>query len=105
MDVAGALAVLACFGEVLNKVRIFQFEFGGSKAAARTYLRDFWHIIAKLAFGIHRITPLDLQLIHKCKAANEVFTTPFLAYQPNLSFQLAALYVALGIFTHKMTKY
>lgn len=47
IDVAGELAVIACFGEVLNKVRVFQFEFGGCNVDTRTYSRDIWDVITQ----------------------------------------------------------
>lgn len=85
IDVEGhEMAVLAGFGEVLNKVRVFQFEFGGCNVDTRTYFRDFWDFFTKRGFFIYRITPLGLQQINKYKEADEVFTTTnFLAYQPN----------------------
>ena len=43
IDVEGhELDVLKGFGELIKKVRLIQFEFGGTNIDSKTYLRDFW---------------------------------------------------------------
>lgn len=83
IDVEGhEMAVLNGFGETLNKVRVFQFEFGGCNVDTRTYFRDFWDFFTQRGFTIYRITPLGLQHIDKYREADEVFTTTnFLAHR------------------------
>ena len=74
IDVEGnEFKVLAGIGEFIRKIRLIQFEFGGSNIDTRTYFRDFWNYFNKYDFSIYRITPQGLLFISKYWEMDEVF--------------------------------
>ena len=74
IDVEGnELKVLEGIGEFIKKIRLIQFEFGGSNVDTRTYFRDFWNYFNEYSFSIYRITPQGLLFISKYWEMDEVF--------------------------------
>jgi FkbM family methyltransferase len=58
LDVEGhELSVLAGAKEVLNRIELVQFEFGGGNIDSKTYFQDFWYFFKNLNFDIYRLTP------------------------------------------------
>ncbi len=58
LDVEGhELSVLIGAKEVLNRVQIIQFEFGGGNIDSKTYFQDFWYFFTDLEFDLFRLTP------------------------------------------------
>ena len=53
IDVEGhELDALEGFGDLIKKVRLIQFEFGGCNIDTRTYFQDFWYyFMAKRFFN------------------------------------------------------
>ena len=57
IDVEGhELAVLEGFGDLINRVKLIQFEFGGCNIDTRTFFQDFWYYFTEKDFLIYRIT-------------------------------------------------
>ncbi len=78
IDVEGhEIDVLEGFGNLLNKIGIIQFEFGGSNIDTRTYFQDFWYLFKdkKYDFSIYRIAPNGLIPITKYLESDEYFST------------------------------
>jgi FkbM family methyltransferase len=78
IDVEGhELDVLKGFGNLLDKIGIIQFEFGGSNIDTRTYFQDFWYLFKdkKYDFTIYRISPNGLIPITKYLESDEYFST------------------------------
>jgi len=74
IDVEGhELSVLEGIGEFIKKIKLIQFEFGGSNIDTRTYFKDFWIFFNKHDFTIYRITPFGLLYISKYWEMDEVF--------------------------------
>jgi hypothetical protein len=69
LDVEGhELSVLTGGKEMLKKIQLVQFEFGGSNIDARTYFQDFWYFFADqtLISGVcHQGGPLELSSIQR----------------------------------------
>ena len=85
IDVEGnELDVLEGMGKYINKIRLIQFEFGGTNIDTRTYFKDFWNYFNKHNFSIYRITPKGLLYIYKYWEMDEVFlTTNYIAFNKN----------------------
>ena len=78
IDVEGhELDVLEGFGNLLDKIGIIQFEFGGTNIDTRTYFQDFWYLFKdkKYNFTIYRIAPNGLIPITKYVESLEYFST------------------------------
>jgi FkbM family methyltransferase len=78
IDVEGhELDVLEGFGNLLDKIGIIQFEFGGTNIDTRTYFQDFWYLFKdkKYDFSIYRIAPNGLIPINKYVETDEYFST------------------------------
>ena len=78
IDVEGhELWVIEGFGNLLDKIGIIQFEFGGSNIDTRTYFQDFWYLFKdkKYDFSIYRIAPNGLVPITKYLESDEYFST------------------------------
>lgn len=74
IDIEGhELDALIGFGDMIRKVRVFQFEFGGGNVDTRTYFQDFWYLFQKHNFEIYRITPLGLVRIEAYREHDEFF--------------------------------
>jgi len=81
IDVEGhELDVLNGGMEILSKVKLIQFEFGGANIDTRTYFQDFWYFFQQNSFDVFRITPNGVKQIHYYLEEDEYFkTTNFLA--------------------------
>jgi FkbM family methyltransferase len=74
IDVEGhELAVLRGFGELARRVKLFQFEFGGTNIDTRTFFSDFWYFFLEQDFSLYRLTPRGLLLIPSYQEAHECF--------------------------------
>lgn len=76
IDVEGhELDVLLGGLEIIDKVSIIQFEFGGCNIDTRTYFQDFWYFFKQHDFSLYRITKTGPQLISTYSEADEYFST------------------------------
>ncbi|CDZ49358.1 FkbM family methyltransferase [Neorhizobium galegae] len=76
LDIEGAeLEALKGFGEAINFVRVFQFEFGGTNIDSRTFFQDFFYFFTKHDFKLFRISPLGPVPIPEYSENEEVFLT------------------------------
>jgi FkbM family methyltransferase len=86
LDIEGneLLALEGC-GDLINKIKVIQFEFGGCNIDSRTYFQDFWYFFAERNFTINRVTPYGLVNISEYSEIEEHFrTTVFLASNNNI---------------------
>ena len=75
IDVEGyELMVLRGFGEVIRKVRVLQFEFGGTNIDTKVFFRDLWRFFEEAGFDLYRITPLGVMRIEGYHEREECFT-------------------------------
>lgn len=86
IDVEGhEMGVLKGVGDLITKIRLIQFEFGGCNIDTRSFFQDFWYFFSKQNFDVYRITPVGLYKIKKYREAYEVFaTTNYLCLNKNL---------------------
>ena len=76
IDVEGhELDILEGFGDLIQNVRLIQFEFGGCNIDTRTFFQDFWYFFAEKEFLIFRITPRGPLLIKNYSEKDEHFLT------------------------------
>lgn len=76
LDVEGhELDVLNSGPEILERVRVVQFEFGGCNIDTRTYFRDFWSLFSERGFRLHRLGPRGLSELTRYREHDEVFRT------------------------------
>jgi FkbM family methyltransferase len=76
IDVEGwELSVLQGFGELINNMRVIQFEFGGSNIDTRTFFQDFWYFFKGLNFALYRITPNGILPMREYSEHDEFFST------------------------------
>ena len=76
IDVEGwELNVLQGFGDLINNMRVIQFEFGGSNIDTRTFFQDFWYYFKDRNFAIYRITPNGILPIREYSEHDEFFST------------------------------
>jgi len=76
IDVEGwELNVLEGFGDLINNIRVIQFEFGGANINTRTYFQDFWYFFKDHNFSIYRITPNGILPIRDYTEHDEFFST------------------------------
>jgi hypothetical protein len=74
LDVEGhEMDALQGAGQLLNGVRVVQFEFGICHIDTRTYFRDFWDFLTGLGFRIHRLGPNGLRALDQYSERDEVF--------------------------------
>lgn len=81
LDVEGhELDVLAGAGQILGKVSVVQFEFGGCNIDTRTYFQDFYNLFRDAGFRVFRLTPRGPLEVESYGEADECFqTTNYLA--------------------------
>ena len=81
IDVEGhELSVLKGFGELLESVKLIQFEFGGCNIDTRTFFQDFWYFFCSRNFSIYRITPCGPAIVSRYMEIDEFFAaTNFVA--------------------------
>ena len=86
LDIEGhELSALKGMGKLVEKIKIFQFEFGGCNIDTRTFFKDFFYFFTEKGFRIYRITPLGAQLIPYYKETDEFFsTTNYIALNGNM---------------------
>jgi FkbM family methyltransferase len=86
IDVEGhELDVLEGFGDLIQKVRLIQFEFGGCNIDTRTFFQDYWYYFTEKEFLIFRITPRGPLLIKNYSEKDESFlTTNYIALNTKL---------------------
>lgn len=76
IDVEGhELCVLHGFGELINNVRIIQFEFGGCNIDTRTYFQDFWYFFKDREFSLYRVSPAGPVRLDSYHESDEFFST------------------------------
>lgn len=76
LDIEGhEYSALSAFGEALDYVSVFQFEFGGCNIDTRTFFKDFWDFFTKNGYNLFRITPLGLQRLKVYSETDEYFRT------------------------------
>jgi FkbM family methyltransferase len=74
IDVEGyELMVLRGFGEAIRKVRVLQFEFGGTNIDTKVFFRDLWCFFEEAGFDLYRITPLGVMRIEHYNERDELF--------------------------------
>lgn len=74
IDVEGyELKVLQGFGSVIKKVRVIQFEFGGTNIDTKVFFRDLWGFFQANDFELYRITPLGVMRIARYEERDEHF--------------------------------
>ena len=76
IDVEGhELDVLKGSLNVVDKISIIQFEFGGCNIDTRTFFQDFWYFFKQHNFRIYRVTKSEPVLIPKYTESDEYFST------------------------------
>jgi FkbM family methyltransferase len=74
IDVEGhEFEVLKGSAAVLDKIRIIQFEFGGTDIDTRVFFQDFWYFFLDRNFKVFRLTPKGLNQVTKYSESEEVF--------------------------------
>ena len=86
IDVEGhELDVLEGFGELINKIKLIQFEFGGCNIDTRTFFQDFWYFFQEKEFLLYRISPRGCRLIKFYTPREENFiTSNYIAVNQNI---------------------
>lgn len=76
IDVEGhELNVLYGFGDLIQRVKLIQFEFGGCNIDTKTFFQDFWYFFRKYDFSMFRITPFGPVRIKSYSESHEYFLT------------------------------
>jgi FkbM family methyltransferase len=76
MDVEGhELSVLNGFGNLIEKIKLIQFEFGGCNIDTKTYFQDFWYFFKSFDFSMYIITFDGPQKINQYEECFEFFST------------------------------
>lgn len=74
IDIEGhELAALRGAAGALARVKVLQFEFGGTNIDAKTYLRDFWYLLSD-RFTLYRLSPLGPVKISGYSERDETFS-------------------------------
>ena len=74
IDVEGhEFEVLKGCAAVLDKIRIIQFEFGGTDIDSRVFFQDYWYFFIDKNFSIFRLSPKGLIQVTKYSESEEVF--------------------------------
>ena len=86
IDVEGhELDVLEGFGDLINKIKLIQFEFGGCNIDTRTFFQDFWYFFQEKNFLLYRISPRGRRLIEFYTPREENFmTSNYIAVNQNV---------------------
>lgn len=81
IDVEGhELMVLEGFGQLIDHIKLIQFEFGGCNIDSRVFFQDIWYFLEQKGFRIYRITPKGPCLLPSYRESCEFFgTTNFIA--------------------------
>ena len=74
IDVEGhEFEVLIGCAAVLDKIRIIQFEFGGTDIDSRVFFQDYWYFFIDKNFDVFRLTPKGLVQVTKYSESEEIF--------------------------------
>jgi FkbM family methyltransferase len=74
LDIEGhELSALTGAEEVLNKIELVQFEFGGGNIDSKTYFQDFYYFFENLNFDLYRLSPRGPVKLNEYSEALEVF--------------------------------
>lgn len=86
IDVEGLeLKVLLGFGQFIKKIKLIQFEFGGSNIDSKIFFRDFWYFFKGFNFEIYRMTFIGPKIINSYSTNDEFFeTTNYIALNKEL---------------------
>lgn len=86
IDVEGhELDVLEGFGDLIYKIKLIQFEFGGCNIDTRTFFQDFWYFFQEKNFLLYRISPKGYKLIKFYTPREENFmTSNYIAVNQNI---------------------
>ena len=86
IDVEGhELDVLEGFGDLIYKIKLIQFEFGGCNIDTRTFFQDFWYFFQEKNFLLYRISPRGCKLIKFYTPSEENFmTSNYIAINQNI---------------------
>ena len=86
MDTEGhELNILKGMGDLIYKIRIIQFEFGGCNIDTRTFFQDYWYFFKAHQFDIYRIAPFGIIKINNYRESYERFqTTNYFCVNKNL---------------------
>lgn len=77
--------ILEGLGDLIFKIKLIQFEFGGCNIDTKTYFQDFWYFFNEKNFSIIRINPRGVKKINSYKEEDEYFkTTNYIALNNNL---------------------
>ena len=87
LDIEGhELADLIGMGNLIKKIKVFQFEFGGCNIDTRTYFKDFYYFFKNNNFDLYRITPIGSEFLPEYRESDEFFsTTNYIAVNPSIS--------------------
>ncbi len=70
-----------------NKIKIIQFEYGGTWIDSRTFLVDTWQLLSSLGYKIYKIAPDGLVFYNKYNPILENFQySNFVAISPDISW-------------------
>ena len=86
IDVEGEeLNCMHGFGGLIKKIKLIQFEFGGTYIDSRNYFRDVYNYLNNFNFEIYIITPKGLKMITKYTEDLEYFIySNFIAINKNI---------------------
>jgi len=90
LDVEGhEMDVLQGAKEILRKVSLVTFEFGGCNIDTRTFFKDFWILFENAGFEIFRISEGRSVKVHSYNEKYEYFfTTNYIAVNKSLELNL-----------------
>ena len=86
IDAEGSeMKILIGMGKFVKKIKLIQFEFGGSSIDFRNFFQDYWYYFKNYNFEIFRITPLGPKLISSYQECDEIFlTTNYIALNKDI---------------------
>lgn len=86
IDAEGSeMKIINGMGKFVKRIKLIQFEFGGSSIDFKTFFQDFWYFFKSHNFDIFRITPIGPKLISTYKENDEIFlTTNYIALNKSI---------------------
>jgi FkbM family methyltransferase len=76
IDAEGSeMKIINGMGNFIKRIKLIQFEFGGSSIDFKTFFQDYWYYFKSHNFDIFRITPVGPKLINSYKESDEIFLT------------------------------
>jgi len=77
--------IIQGMGKFINKIKLIQFEFGGTHIDSKTFFQDYWYYFKNHNFDLYRITINGPKLINAYTEANEIFkVTNYIAINKSL---------------------